>query len=434
MDQFVFVSHASKDKHLLRPLVQALIDAGLKVWFDTPEKLDYGSDEILRLFYRIRAGGRWEDEIDEAKRLSSCILVCWSKRAEGSDALMRHPVWFQEADYGRTERKLVSCRIDDMDPAALPANWGAQQITDASHPKQFALLTSDIRRMMQSHADRNTEARRARRPHRILYLVDRMTQDEAVTQALEDLQANGGVRPFFIVGPENELVDEFLQRLAETNRSSSHEARRWEQVDIDWPRGEEPARFAHTVARLVCRKLAGSTMASPATDLANLLHRRGRPVAIISRLASSEWTHEEGPRLRAWLNLWREVGCTPGHRCVMPILRVKLGPARPGWKQVPGGKRLFDGHAGRNRRIWKTLQEAEREFQDLAVTTPPILAPLLRSDVDTWQSRHFELGETTHTAIGHKVGNLLKPRRHQKHGVPHQDFFNALKPLFSNGT
>lgn len=432
MDQFVFVSHASLDKHLLRPLVQSLLDAGLKVWFDKPEKLDYGSDEVLRLFYRLRAGGRWEDEIDEAKRLSSCVLVCWSKRAEGDDALKRHPVWFQEADYGRTERKLVSCRIDDMNPEALPANWGAQQIADASHPKHFSLLASDIRRMMHTHAERSAETKRAARPHRILYLVDRMPQDEAIELALEGMAMNGGVQPFFIVGPENELVDEFLQRVAETNRGAGHESRRWEQVDIDWPRTEQPARFAQTVARLACRKLAGQAANNPATELANLLQRRGRPVAVISRLASTEWSLLEGERLEAWLNLWRDVAGQPGYRCVLPILRIKLAPARPGWKEVPGGLRLFDGNASRNRRIWRTLQAAGKKYQDLAVTTPPILAPLLKSDVDTWHARHFNIGDAVHTAIGRKVDDLLRPRHNQKNGIPHRDFFKALEPLFGS--
>ena len=58
MDQFVFVSHATKDKPLLRPMVQSLLDAGLKVWLDVPAKLGYGADEVERRFYRLRAGGR----------------------------------------------------------------------------------------------------------------------------------------------------------------------------------------------------------------------------------------------------------------------------------------------------------------------------------------------------------------------------------------
>jgi hypothetical protein len=33
---------------------------------------------MIDQFYRIRAGGRWEDEIDEALREAGCILVCWS--------------------------------------------------------------------------------------------------------------------------------------------------------------------------------------------------------------------------------------------------------------------------------------------------------------------------------------------------------------------
>src|SRR5262245_45850984 len=99
MDNFVFISHATKDKPLLRHLVLAFIDAGIKVWLDKPSALDFSTAEIEQYFYHLRAGGRWEDEIDEAKREASCILVCWSKRAEGAEALIRHRVLFEEAAF-----------------------------------------------------------------------------------------------------------------------------------------------------------------------------------------------------------------------------------------------------------------------------------------------------------------------------------------------
>ena len=35
---------------------------------------------------------------------------------------MRHPVWFEEASYGRAERKLVSCRIDAVNMDLIPAH------------------------------------------------------------------------------------------------------------------------------------------------------------------------------------------------------------------------------------------------------------------------------------------------------------------------
>ena len=78
MDHFVFLSHASKDKPLLGELVEALIDAGIKIWIDVPTELGYSARDIEVHFYRLRAGGRWEDEIDDAKRKAACILVCWS--------------------------------------------------------------------------------------------------------------------------------------------------------------------------------------------------------------------------------------------------------------------------------------------------------------------------------------------------------------------
>ena len=64
---FVFVSHASPDKKRLRPVVDAVLEAGLKVWIDNPAAAGYSDVEIERL-HRVRAGNRWEDEIDSAKK------------------------------------------------------------------------------------------------------------------------------------------------------------------------------------------------------------------------------------------------------------------------------------------------------------------------------------------------------------------------------
>ena len=64
---FVFISHAGQDKPRVKPLVDALRAAGLKIWLDNPVAAGYSAEEVAG-FYRIRANGRWEDEIDDAKR------------------------------------------------------------------------------------------------------------------------------------------------------------------------------------------------------------------------------------------------------------------------------------------------------------------------------------------------------------------------------
>jgi hypothetical protein len=54
---YVFVSHASNDKQRIRPLVEALVLQGVKVWLDRPGHGDnhFGFDQDFIDRYRIRS-------------------------------------------------------------------------------------------------------------------------------------------------------------------------------------------------------------------------------------------------------------------------------------------------------------------------------------------------------------------------------------------
>jgi hypothetical protein len=128
---FVFLSHASTDKPRLKTIVDALIGAGLKVWLDNPAVMGYSLQQIKNHFYHLEAGGRYRDKIDAALRDSGVVLVCWSEKAREN-----RDVWHAEASVARTLRKLVACRIDDVDPPTLPDGHGEEQIPDlrSDHP------------------------------------------------------------------------------------------------------------------------------------------------------------------------------------------------------------------------------------------------------------------------------------------------------------
>jgi hypothetical protein len=52
---FVFVSHASRRKPLIKPIVDALLEAKIRVFVDNPQEMGYGGAE-LRQFVRLQAG------------------------------------------------------------------------------------------------------------------------------------------------------------------------------------------------------------------------------------------------------------------------------------------------------------------------------------------------------------------------------------------
>jgi hypothetical protein len=302
---------------------------------------------------------------------------------------------------------------------------------DVRGATERALIVEDVKRVMTQHASRlvgNRSAANSRRAPRVPYLADRTTQEEAVEIALEGVNREGGVRPFFIVGPENECVDEFLQRLEEdTSRRCLGGVTCWEAVEVEWPGDETGDSFAQTFARRTAVRLGQGGRVS-ADDLARLLTARRRPVALLSRLLARDWKEDETARVRSWLDLWRRVAAAQGHRAVLPVLRIKMPPAKPGWIGVPGGG-WFDGVGRRNKVIWDALGELKTEYADLDIGLPAILSPLPEKDIDIWKGKHFSLDDSDRAPALQAITNLLSLRDH-KQGVPHADFAAAMLPFF----
>lgn len=149
MQQFVFVSHSSKDKidrsAALKQLLDALTDANIKVWFDKPGALGYSPEDVERRFFRLVPGTDYEDEIDTARASAGVVLGVWSAHvieafkpeSLGSEAgrILRN-----ELDGARKANKLVSCRIDDASPTTYPNDYHRQQVADL-RPESSAYTT-----------------------------------------------------------------------------------------------------------------------------------------------------------------------------------------------------------------------------------------------------------------------------------------------------
>lgn len=149
---YVFISHAAPDKRKLRQIIDALIEAGIKVWIDNPAHADlsYSKDFVNEHFFRLGSGRSWHESLDAALHDAGAVLVCWSRNTDEN-----RKVLLSEASYARVAQKLISCRIDDVDVAKLPAGFSQDQILDLSSalpPEELAprlkLLTTDIRKML----------------------------------------------------------------------------------------------------------------------------------------------------------------------------------------------------------------------------------------------------------------------------------------------
>jgi hypothetical protein len=88
----IFISYASKDRPRVKPLAEALQQKGWSVWWDPT----------------IRAGARWDREIEAALRGAKCVIVLWSRLSVERD-------WVRnEAREGKERDILVPALLDSV--------------------------------------------------------------------------------------------------------------------------------------------------------------------------------------------------------------------------------------------------------------------------------------------------------------------------------
>jgi hypothetical protein len=330
--QFVLVSHASVDKPKIRFIVEALIQQNIKVWLDNPGKAGFSADEVERDFYRIRAGEPWRAELRDALHISAAVLVCWSASSIKSNEVAK------EATIGLDRNKLVSCQIEDFDKSRLSSDYAAEQIADLrprpEQQAQLALLLTDVKNKMIQSSRRGIEQRTPRDPFEP-YLVDRTRQENLIGDAISALAGRqNGVRPFLVLGPQNECPNEFIERLDKHTSKIHLRDGCWFPIRVEWPEGCDPAKFAGTYRNNLSFKL-GLPVASenPDEQVAKRLSELERPAAVVSGIYARQWDADEPKRIASWLDWWESLARGPSRIGVIPIFRIVMERAKPGWQK-----------------------------------------------------------------------------------------------------
>ena len=97
----VFISHASADNAVVRPIVLRLQNEGLRVWFDESD---------------IRDGQSIPSEIDKALDRSRGVVFCLSARALASKWVMAEVNTVRMRDPDNTQGQLVILALDGSQP------------------------------------------------------------------------------------------------------------------------------------------------------------------------------------------------------------------------------------------------------------------------------------------------------------------------------
>jgi TIR domain/inactive STAND len=440
---FVFVSHASQDKPRIRHIVDALIADGHKVWLDDPAAMGYGSDQIEADFIRLHAGTRWKDEIDEAVSKAGAVLVCFSRRFNEP----RRDTLYDEIAIARARSVLVACRIDDVDTQALPNQLPSQQMPNVQPEAEASglktalkLLMEDIRLKLNQTNGRKFEMRSQQGlDPDTPYLIDRTAHEEQIGEIIEHVDQNGGVGAFFVAGPENECVDEFIRRVERHTCPHLLNGRLWHPLVVEWPTDLRGPDFSKTFLRRCASQLRQPHTASEAA-IAEALGRIGRPVAVLSRLTASEWQADEDKRVCEWLQLWHRLAGQPARFSALPILCLTMPPAEPGWKIYPKG--TAPGASMSNAAIWSVIDRlhrpsrwqkwfARREPEQAEIKVPPLLHPVSQSDARNWLDHRIvasQLGDDPADAKA-RIKNLFNGRA----AIPLETFADRMKPLFQGG-
>ncbi|MCZ8280006.1 MAG: toll/interleukin-1 receptor domain-containing protein [Acetobacteraceae bacterium] len=441
---FVFISHASEDKRRIRPIIDSILAAGLKVFIDDPARAGFGGESVHG-FVRLHADRAWKDQLDEAMAASACALVCWSRHAD-----VRRRGWLDEVAQARGANKLVSCVIDDVPIRTLPAQANQQQIinldlarrgnpaTAAEWYGHMALLLEDIRRTIQAVTDGRRPSQRAlqlrvkQQPapsaEKLPWLADRRAQSEALRRAIDTASGDRRIVPVVLLAPRNELPDEFLDGMAMVG-THNPQGRLWHPLHVDWPTStvspEEFVERYHVNLRFNLEVSGARSDQEIATALGN------HPLVLVEHvIEASEWRREEPALVLAWLRFWRRLGeGFPGLRVVL-ILRVNLPRARPGWqrrKPCPTGD---SGGPVRLPAIWAEIQQLSAKPGDgPAPMVLPVLSPILEHDAVTWANRETKaLEDSRRTAVKQATKRLYRWWWVRRRGVSHEDFCDKLRP------
>jgi hypothetical protein len=351
MRRYVFVSHANEDKPKLRPLVEALLDAGIPLWIDRPEEFGLG-ERHLRCG-RIVVGADWQQEIRHALENACCVLFILS---EASNSNKRSDELFREFEHGKARDVLVMAQVDAIDPAELNPFFRIRQVVNlaaSASPTttKLEVLIERLRDHLQadsrSMALRTTPASasvavgaapadRRLQPRLLPYLTDRHDQQRQITYLLQQQIEAKSIRPttFFVIGREDECVDAFVEQLRYIRLPAflsangladdvSFKLLHWPGVDaVMAPRSDQEAEAQFLDIRAQVHGALGVAITSGAAALERRLATASSCYCFHINIALDHWGPGQKALLGRWLAWWSAMELRAATRPTVSVVSI----------------------------------------------------------------------------------------------------------------
>ncbi|UPK26760.1 TIR domain-containing protein [Bradyrhizobium sp. 195] len=334
--RYIFISYASLDRATVKPILGALLAAGIPLWIDRPGEVGIAAHRLA--LPGIRSGASWEDEIRKAYEGAACVLFFLSRNSNNparSDSL------FREFDHGSAKNKLVIAKLDDIGREEMSGLVRIRQAVDLSAfdrtgSTNLDELIAELHRFVLNEgvAPNQSGKARSKRFARLLpYLCDRRTQRRYFREAIESELERDVVRPqiFFVLGEDSQCADKFVEQLffvdmpellQRNGLSNVVEDRllRW-PADID-PRADvdEIRDYLNELQYELADKI-GLKHRSSLTEIERRLQRQSGALFLYFDVDIRKWNTAHRRLLGEWINWWNWLSMTGRHYPIIVVGR-----------------------------------------------------------------------------------------------------------------
>ncbi len=204
-------------------------------------------------------------------------------------------------------------------------------------------------------------------PDILPYLSDRNTQRDDLSVAIEEHRKSRPRRPLVVVayGDEREEDVRFFDRLEQKMLPELLGVDKVEQESVPWEEADGSLQErSDRLQRSLSDELLGHRGGSVA-DILGAIESYPVPVMVTTFVSAREWLPHEPELVRAWLDLWCEIGDLSEELRLIPCLSLRLAGTGDVAEHEAGGWATQWLRRRRDRRRLEALEQANRSIEAL---------------------------------------------------------------------